>query len=327
MPLLALLLLLVLLPAAAAADGPLERFAYARAHLGTRVRIVLYAPDEATADEAAEAAYDRVIELNAILSDYSSSSEVSRLSTEAVTAPVAISHELWTVLEMADRLWRASDGAFDAAIGPVVALWREARRSGVLPSAEARAAALARSGWQHVTLDPLARTVQLGREGMKLDLGGLAKGYIGDEVIATLTARGFPHCLFEAGGDTVLGAPPPGEAGWSIAFTDGTSRELSYCGVAASGDTAQYVVIGGRRYSHVVDPRTDLGLTSRRLSHVIAPRGLESDGLATAVGVLDAAAGRALLAAWPGAQGWVHTVTDPPQPDLRPRRLGERGLF
>ena len=295
--------------------------------MGMIVRLVVYADREETAEAACEAAFARVKALDATLSDYRANSELGRLNAAAGGAPVAVSDDLWRVLIAADRLWRQSDGAFDASVGPVVALWRSARRSHQLPSAEQRQEALSRVGWQHVQLDPERRTVRLALPGMKLDVGGMAKGYAGDEAVAAMRAGGCGSCLFEAGGDIVLGDPPPGRIGWAIAFQNGRRLELSNCGVAASGDTSQYVIIGGTRYSHVVDPRTGIGLTSRVATNVIATEGAVSDGLATAASVMGLGPGQKLIDSWPGAWGWMRILSDPPQPQPRPRGFRDRGLL
>ncbi|MBI5834983.1 MAG: FAD:protein FMN transferase [Armatimonadetes bacterium] len=325
--LLPLLLAVVSALPATAGEPALARYAYAQIHMAMRVRLVVYAPRREVAEQACEAAFERVKALDATLSDYRANSELSRLNASAGGAAVRVSDDLWRVLLKSDQMWRQSRGAFDASVGPVVALWRAARRSGVLPTAEARARALACVGWQHVQLDPAARTARLELAGMKLDLGGIAKGFIGDEAVAVLRANGCASCLFEAGGDIVLGDPPPGKVGWVVGFENGRDLELSNCGVAASGDTMQYVIVGGVRYSHVVDPRTGIGLTSRVATNVIAVEGAVSDGLSTAASVMGTAAGQKLIDSWPGAWGWMRVLSDPPLPQPRPRRFGDRGLL
>lgn len=287
-------------PAAAQHDA-LDRHVYRQIHMGMEVRIVLYAPHNATVQRAAEAAFQRIATLDSTLSSYRRSSELNRLSACAGDPPVPVSNPLFTVLQRAQRLARQSGGAFDVTVGPYVALWRRARDTGRLPADAALHQADARTGWQKIRLNETAQTVQLRADSMQLNLGGLAKGYILDEALATLADEGVTRALVEAGGDVVVSGPPPDTDGWRIqipgAEPDGTARtvRLADAAVSTSGGTEQFVTIGGTRYSHVIDPRTGLGLTHRLLVTIIADDGMTADGLATTVGILGADAGRAFL--------------------------------
>lgn len=285
--------------------------------MGVQARIVLYAPDTTTARKAATAAFDRIAALDEIMSDYRVDSELMALSRRAGAGPVEVSADLFTVLSIAQRIAEQSDGAFDVTIGPVVQLWRQARLDGRLPSESARRRALARTGWELLTLDPDTRTVTLHDDSMRLDLGGIAKGYAADAALEMLRENGISRALIEFGGDIVAGDPPPGESGWIITVPGlAPAHEGAYRGqtfgpeeragnrtvilrnqaVSTSGDDFQYVVIDGKRYSHVVDPRTGLGLTNHVPAAVIAPKGVLSDALATALSVMGRDEGLAMIA-------------------------------
>jgi len=272
---------------------------YAELHMGVAARIVLYAPDDATARRAARAAYARMALLEDIMSDYRPESEVRRLAVRA-GADVPVSVDLFVVLARAVDLWRRSDGAFDPTVGPFVELWRAARRTGRLPPRAELDSAARRVGSDKVHLDSVARTVRLDAPGMRIDLGGIAKGYILDRALDALRAQGVTRALLEAGGDIVLGDAPPGRRGWRIALPEGDTILANHA-VSTSGDTEQFVIIGGVRYSHVIDPRTGMGLTSRREATVVAPDGVTADGLATALTVLDDERGARLLRSFPQA--------------------------
>jgi len=278
-----------------------ERFEYRQTRMGMPVRVVLYADHDSTARRAGHAAFRKMAELEAILSSYRESSELNRLSRRSGRGSVDVSEPLFTVLRHAQRLARQSDGAFDATAGPFLALWAEARERGTLPDSSALERAGARVGWRHLRLDSTRRTVQLAADRMRLNVGGIAKGFLLDRALDTLAAEGISRALVEAGGDLVVSAPPPGTKGWSVqlpgAAPNGGVRtvRLRHAAVATSGDTEQFVEIGGTRYSHVVDPRTGLGLTHRLLVTIVADRGVTADGLATTVGVLGPEAGRAFL--------------------------------
>jgi thiamine biosynthesis lipoprotein len=293
--------LLLYRPAAAQQDA-LDRHVYRQIHMGMEVRIVLYAAHDTTVQRAAKAAFQRIAMLDSTVSSYRRSSELNRLNTRSGGPPFPVSAPLFTVLQRAQQLARQSDGAFDVTVGPSVALWRRARETGQLPDEAALQDADARTGWRKIQLNETRQTVRLRADSMQLNLGGLAKGYILDQALATLSDEGVTRALIEAGGDMVMSGPPPGTDGWRIqlpgAGPEGTARttRLSHAAVSTSGDTQQFVEIDGTRYSHVIDPRTGLGLTHRLLVTIIADDGMTADGLATTVGILGATAGRAFLA-------------------------------
>lgn len=282
-------------------QASLQRFEYRQTRMGMAVRVVLYAPSDSTARRTGHAAFRKMADLEAILSSYRDSSELNRLSRRAGTGPVSVSEPLFTLLRHAQRLARQSDGAFDATAGPLLDLWAAARRSERLPDSSALRRAAARVGWQHVRLNEERRTVQLRADSMQLNVGGIAKGFILDRALDTLSAEGISRAMIEAGGDLVMSGPPPGEDGWRVRLSgadpDGSARtvRLQHAAVSTSGDTEQFVVIDGTRYSHVVDPRTGIGLTHRLLVTVVADRGVTADGLATTVGVLGAEGGSSFL--------------------------------
>jgi thiamine biosynthesis lipoprotein len=267
--------------------------------MGMQARVVVYAPDEPRARRAASAAFRRIGALDAALSDYRRESELMRLCDHAGKGPVKVSADLFRVLSRAQELAKWSDGAFDVTCGPVVALWRQARRTGRLPSDADRQAALKLVGWRNVVLHPTRREVELKMPGMRLDMGGIAKGYACDAAMKEIRWYGLRRAMVEMGGDLVVGDPPPGKPGWAIEIPNADDpldrlQYLSGMAVSTSGDTEQWVEIGGKRYSHIVDPRTGMGLTSRTAVTVIARRGEISDGLSTALSVLGEDAGREL---------------------------------
>ena len=169
----------------------LERYEYERPEMGVPFRIVLYAPDRARADEAAEAAFQRVKELNDMMSDYDAESELSKLSrTSGQGREVSVSPDLWLVLEQAQAMSERSDGAFDITVGPCVNLWRRARRQHQLPDPERLALARRAVGYRLVRLNPKRHAVELLAPDMRLDLGGIAKGYAVEQALRTLRRAG-----------------------------------------------------------------------------------------------------------------------------------------
>ena len=272
----------------------LTRFEAAEPHMGTLLRITLYARDAAAADAAFRAAFDRVKQLDEILSDYNPQSELMRVCAAAHTQPVRVSGELFVVLTASQHLAEETGGAFDVTLGPVIRLWRDARKQKRLPDPAALAEARGRSGFRNLVLDAGARTVSLKIPGMLLDLGGIAKGYAADEALRVLRDHGIRSALVAASGDLAIGDPPPGKTGWRVGIDSPNppeSRftrvlELRNAAVSTSGDTEQFLEIGGVRYSHIIDPATGMGLTARIAVTVVAEKGIDADSLATAVSVL-----------------------------------------
>lgn len=277
--------------------------------MGVQARIVAWAGSPEQAFKAAESAFARMDQLEDVMSDYRPASEVMRLCAAPAGRPVRVSRDLFDILSLCERCSRTSDGAFDATCGPVVKMWRKARKSGSMPPADEIARNRALVGWRTVKLDRSARTATLAQPGMQLDFGGIAKGYACDEAIRVLRRHGIRSALVEMGGDIAVGDPPPGEKGWQIEAPNAPAEErmlaLRNCGISSSGDTEQFVEIGGIRYSHIVDPRTGLGLTSRIAVTVVGPNARTTDGLSTAISVAGEEKRAALLNAYPGTRCYV----------------------
>jgi len=261
--------------------------------MGTRVQIVLYADSEDLARRAASAAFERIQNLDEMLTDYNPESELMRLCREASHRSVPVRGDLLSVLDRSLRFSRITDGAFDVSVGPLVALWREARRTKRLPEPRLLAEARARVGYKNILLDRKTGSINLRISGMKLDVGGIAKGYAADQALAVLKEHGILRALVAAGGDITVSGAPPGKGGWTIAVQspavapgEKMALILHDCGVSTSGDTEQFVEIRGARYSHIVDPKTGLGVQHSASVTVIAPDGTSADALATSLSVL-----------------------------------------
>ncbi len=285
------------------------RFEFTEPHMGTTARVVLYARDANTARDAATAAFSRIAELDARLSDYRDTSELMALCRRAGGPPVAVSHDLFTVLSAARRFAVSTAGAFDVTIGPVTHLWRRARATGELPDAARLAEARRLVGYRKMRLTGPGRTVSLQDAGMILDLGGIAKGYTAGEALKAIERRGVHQALVALGGDIAAADPPPSTAGWEIGVAPfGPDGAASYpalvlrrAAVSTSGDAEQHLDVDGARYSHIVDPATGNARTGRRAVTVVATDPMTADALATSVKLLGPDRGLALVEETPGA--------------------------
>jgi thiamine biosynthesis lipoprotein len=313
------------LPAQAREPGAPQRREFVAPHMGTLWRLVFFDDDEARARAARDAAWARLTELNARLSDYLDDSELSRLARDGrLESP---SDDLRRALTASRRLSELTDGAFDITVGPLVRLWRVARKEKSLPGTDAIAATRALVDWRAVELTEDAAVFRT--RGGRLDLGGIGKGFAQDEVLRLLRERhGIDAALIDAGGGVSVGAPPPGQSAWTAGLatqreTDaGVTLHLRHQSLATSGDTHQFVEINGVRYSHIVDPATGLGLTRRVQASVVAADGATADALATAFCVLGEEKSRAFLKRHPLAAARLQVVTA----EGHPRTWESRGF-
>lgn len=297
-------------------QAQLARFEFQQPHMGTLFTITLYATNEISARAAADAAFAKVAALNQTMTDYDPESELMRLCRQPVGQPVWVSGELFEILAESRRIAELSEGAFDPTIGPVVRLWRRARRTETLPPPDQIAHAQEAVGWRKLTLNTKNQTVTLLATNMQLDLGGIAKGYAADAALKVLRERGIRCALVAASGDIAVGDAPPGQSGWHVSIgtpfqRGGKERTLllKNAAVSTSGDSEQFVVIDGKHYSHIVDPRTGMGLTNRCQVSIIAPHATQTDALATAVSILGAEQGAALLKSEPRASAILYRET------------------
>ena len=305
-----------LLPASVWSCGPreYERMQFTEVHVGMPVRITLYAPNEEAARAAARVAYSRIAVLENAMSDYRLQGELRAVESGAPEW-VLVSADLFDVLVRALEIASASDGAFDPTVAPLVSLWRQARTDGKMPASHALDSARALVGWNNLQVDHERRSVRLTRAGMRIDLGGIAKGYILQSALIAMRGENISSAMIEAGGDIVVGDAPPKREGWNVEIAAAPqsaenrvrdslflarAASLINAALATSGPAEQNVQINGVRYSHVVDPRTGLGLTTSWTAHVIARDGATADAVATALTVLGPARMDGFLAQYPG---------------------------
>ena len=272
---------------------PPYRFEFSRPLMGTEFRILLYTRDSLLARQAAEKAFLRVDALEKIFSDYREDSEVTAICAGAGSKKwQKVSPELCYLTQYSKDLSKLTDGAFDVSTGALTKLWRKAFRQKQLPDIRELKVAKSTSGYEKIDLDVKKNKIRLLKSGLQLDFGGIAKGYAVDQALFELRKAGINSALVDGGGDIAAGNAPPGKDGWEIEYLapgeDGPiTKKISICGVAVatSGDTYRYLEWDGKRYSHIIDPRTGIGLTNRRIVTVFAPTCTMADAWATAISV------------------------------------------
>jgi len=271
--------------------GQYQKFIFDQPKMGTECRVMIWHTDSLSAGAAAAEAYRYADSLIRIFSDYLPDSEVSLVNSRAGEQPVRISVHLQHLISVSLQACRLSEGAFNPAMGPLSGIWRKARTTGRIPSAATIRQLLPLCSCKDIQLDTVSHTVFLRHKGMSFDFGGIAKGYIAQQMLKELQNRGMRYALVDAGGDicTTEGYLQP----WKIAVnlpeqdrTWGESIPLSGQAVATSGDLYQYLAHGKKKYSHILDPRTGYGVQSSRNVTVIAADGVTADWLATACSVL-----------------------------------------
>jgi len=301
------------------ANPLLKRFEYSLPRMGTMFRIEMYSTSSAQASKAAEAAFAQAEELEQIMSDYRADSELMRLSREGATAPFPVSSDLYDVLAKSQWTSELSRGVFDVSIGPLVDLWRGARRTGRLPDPGEIAKAQALVDYRNIELDSARHTVFLKRAGMKLDLGAIGKGYAADKMLAVLQLQGIDHAMVVAGGEVAVGEPPPGNSGWKVTIDTADVNAgsppctllLHTAAVSTSGDEHQFLQVNGHRYSHVINPTTGWALEGESSTTVIARDSTTADALATAFSLMPAADGIRVAESLPGVSAlWVRRVRE-----------------
>lgn len=300
----------------------LTRYRFARVMMGSRCEITLEAPSESLAAQAAGAAFEEIRRIEGVLSDYSPNSESMLVMGRGPGIPHTISATLMEVLALSRDIHIASAGAYDPTVGPITHLWRSASSEGSIPGTDELASALGRVGFGQLALDLTSGTLTFDRAGMLLDFGGIGKGYAAQAALELLEELGYQAVSVDMGGDLALGAPPSDQpSGWLVEVVTGLGESrtinLSHCAIATSGDLERYYEHDGVRYSHIIDPRTGLGITQRRAVTVIAPNAALADALASAASVMGREGIAQLEAAYEGVS--IELVAQPlGEPDARP---------
>jgi len=263
--------------------------------MATRFELVVQGEDAVRLRAAGEEALAEIKRLEAQLSFYRPSSEVSRMNARAAHRPVRLTARLFGLLQEARRLYDATGGAFDVTVAPLMRCWGFVNDTGHLPDAQALAEARSRTGMHLVALDEHERTVRFARPGVLIDLGGIGKGYAIDEAVALLREAGVTRALLHGGTSTVyaLGRPVDAEA-WKVALPfpgvdePGEDELLAVVpledeALSVSAVSGKAFTVGEKTYGHVLDPRLGTPVEGAVLAAVVSPSATATDALSTAL--------------------------------------------
>jgi thiamine biosynthesis lipoprotein len=269
--------------------------------MATLVTITVRGCDADTLEARVREAFAEMERLAGILSEWDPRSATSRVNDNAGIAPVEVPRELEEVLGAAEETSRLTAGAFDATWAALAPLWKFDGNAPRLPPPGEVKQKRALVGHRHLVLDRSAHTAYLERAGMRIGLGGIAKGYIAQAAADLMVSRGVRDVLVAASGD-IAARGRNGDRPWSVAVRnpDGgvlATVDLHDESISTAGDYERFFVIDGRRYHHILDPRTGYPARGTRSVTVVAPRGVLADGLDTGLLVMGAERGGKVAAA------------------------------
>lgn len=310
------LLVLVLAYFGLTGREPVEVDGGYRVVMGTFARVVVIAGSERVAQACVDAAVEQQRRIDTLMSYHNPESQLSQVNRLAYAEPVAVSPETFEVLRRAVEFSKLSNGAFDVTVGPLGDLWQAAAQADENPTEQALAEARAKVGYEKLLLDEQARTVRFAVEGMKVDLGGIAKGAAIDASIEAMKSRGALGGMVDIGGDVrCFGQPPRGQESWRIGLQnpnvapdelDATAPllvlDVSDQAVTTSGDYRRFTMVKGQKQSHIMDAVSGKGADKLVSVTIIAQDATSADALATAVSVLGLEKGLALIEQVPATE-------------------------
>lgn len=310
-----LIVALCLLVTCSKSAAPVEVDSGYREVMGTFARVVAVASNSETAKQCIDSAFEQLRQTEALMSWRRNDSEIARVNRDAYKNPVAVSSPTFEVLQKAIEFSRLSKGAFDITVGPLMDLWRHAADANRIPTDTELQQADSKVGFEKLILDADGMTVRFAVDGMKLDLGGIAKGYAIDKAVEAMQTSGATGAMVDVGGDIRCFGSPSAKEKWLIGLQDPTVAkgdidigrpllvlELTDSAVATSGDYRRFVLIDGKKFSHIIDTKT--ARTSQGLASVtiIAASAINADALATAVSVMGPEKGLAFIERIPGVE-------------------------
>jgi thiamine biosynthesis lipoprotein len=254
--------------------------------MGTTYSVVVYGEDRYKMQSAVELAFEEVRRLDQMLSNYRPDSELTQLNQRAGKEPVKVSKELFDLLAACVHYSEASEGAFDITVGPLMKVWGFYKGSGRFPHRAEIRGAMANVGYRNLVLDSKQQTVQYRRPGVEIDPGGIGKGYAVDRMVTILRENGIRSGLITAGSSSIygIGAPPTETKGWRVVIKHPKNPAQSVqevflkdMSMSTSGNYEKFFRVGGKIYSHIMDPRTGYPAPGMLSTSVVSSKTLDSE--------------------------------------------------
>lgn len=299
----------VLVPCARNVSNELKRYEASHTAMGTEFTVVAYGQDVRLLAETVEEVFQEIDRIDKQMSNYKPESELSLINREAASRAVRVEPSLFALIQKSLQYSEDTGGAFDITVGPLMKAWGFFRGEGRVPSPGELHAVLVHVGYQHVKLDPANRTIHFDVPGIELDLGGIAKGYAVDRAVSILRENGVTAALVSSGMSSIyaLGAPPD-EEGWKIILRDPFDSTvpadvvyLKNFSMSTSGNYNKFFKLGGKTYSHIMDPHTGMPVENMLSTTVFVANATDSDALSKLY-VLGAEGSRRYLATHPNIQ-------------------------
>ncbi|RIJ47832.1 FAD:protein FMN transferase [Maribellus luteus] len=266
--------------------------------MGSRFEITVVANSETEANQFMDMAVEEITRIEKLISSWDPNSETSAVNAAAGKKPVKVSPELFKLIQRAISVSKLTDGAFDITYASMDRIWKFDGSMKEMPSEEMIKASVEKVGYQNIVLDEANSTVFLKKEGMKIGFGAIGKGYAADKAKELLISKGVVAGIINASGDMNTWGKQPNGKDWMVAITNPMDKNKAFAllpiehgAVVTSGDYEKYVNFNGKRYAHIIDPRTGYPATGIISATVFAPKAELADALATSVFVMGIEAG------------------------------------
>ena len=261
--------------------------------MGSRFDITVIAIDQEQGEHAIDSAVAEVKRIEKLISSWDSDSQTSRINTQAGIAPVAVDEELYQLINRCLSISRLTDGAFDISYASMDKIWKFDGSMTRMPDSATIKQSVATVGYKNIILNPADHSVFLKLPGMKIGFGAIGKGYAADKAKALLAGQGIKGGIINASGDMATWGRQAGGEDWKVAITNPLDKSKAFAllpisdgAVVTSGNYEKFVIFGGKRYTHIINPRTGYPSSGILSVTVFAPKAELADALATSVFVM-----------------------------------------
>jgi len=299
--------------ASSPAQSKAIKYQEARRLMWAQFEIVAFGSDRARLSAAAAAAFEEIERLDNQMSNYSDTSELTYINRNAARQEVIVEKELFEFLKTSIEYSKKTDGAFDITVGPLMRAWGFFDSKGRVPGTDELRSVMDRVGYKHVVFDDRRHTIRFDRDGVELDLGGIAKGYAVDRAAEILKTSGVSSAFITCGSSIRAIGDAEGQAGWRVEVTDATNRgrhleslDIKDQAISTSACREKTFESDGKTYCHIMDPRTGRPIETVISATIITDSGVEAEVLSKAVMVLGIDKSRALLKSKPGARALMY---------------------